>query len=313
MPPRYHLAYGSSHSSTVSNGSNHVTRSRPSRSQNARRARRRFRAARSPARRIAAAADSGAPRAASSRSCASSRPSRGEIVRELRQVLRPVGGHEHEVLEAHAAVALPVTPGLDRDDVAGDERASRRGPCPAARAPRARRRGRDAWKKPSVSGSPSALRPLRLLAGPLEDVARRRRRSARPSAPSLIADSARRAPPCRAGATRARRPAPRRRRTSASCRLKQKDSLSRGQTSITIGTPAWIGPEPMSWPIGPCRPVRDDEIVGGRAVADERLAHRNLHALDGQRLAVELEHPPPLTLARRSRSRAASIPASAAR
>ena len=35
---------------------------------------------------------------------------------------------------------------------------------------------------------------------------------------------------------------------------KANDSLSRGQMSITIGTPAEIGPEPMSCPTAPCGP-----------------------------------------------------------
>ena len=37
------------------------------------------------------------------------------------------------------------------------------------------------------------------------------------------------------------------------------------------------------------RAGRDDELVGSRAVRGERLRHRGLHALDRQRLAVELE------------------------
>src|SRR5262249_60106580 len=47
---------------------------------------------------------------------------RGEVVRILRQVLGAVLRDEDEVLEPDAAVALPVAPRLDGDDIAGAER-----------------------------------------------------------------------------------------------------------------------------------------------------------------------------------------------
>src|SRR5207245_7345777 len=84
--------------------------------------RRRFRASRLPARRSPRAADTAAPRAASSRSSAVSPWTwslRLEVVRVLRQVLGAVRGHEHEVLQPYAAVALPVAAGFDGDHVAG--------------------------------------------------------------------------------------------------------------------------------------------------------------------------------------------------
>src|SRR6185503_10856258 len=83
---------------------------------------RRSRAARSPARRTREAAGSAAPPGGSSRWRA---PLGLEVVRVVRQHLRPVLGHEHEVLEAAAAVAVPVEARLDRDHVAGDELARR--------------------------------------------------------------------------------------------------------------------------------------------------------------------------------------------
>ena len=94
--------------------------------------------------------------------------------------------------------------------------------------------------------------------------------------------------------------------------LKQKDSLSRGQTSITIGTPAWIGPEPMSWPTAPCRPgatMKSSEVAPWRTNAS-LIATFTRSTVSG---SPSSSRPAPLTLARRSRSRAASIPASAAR
>src|SRR2546425_522270 len=44
-----------------------------------------------------------------------------EVVRIIRQDLGPVVRHEHDVLEPNAPIARAVEPGLDGDDVAGDE------------------------------------------------------------------------------------------------------------------------------------------------------------------------------------------------
>src|SRR5437763_12506334 len=79
---------------------------------------RRSPAARSPGPRTPRTADSAAPRR---RACRCPATSRLEVVRVLGQVLGAVLGHEHQVLQADTAVALPVEAGLDRDDVAGDE------------------------------------------------------------------------------------------------------------------------------------------------------------------------------------------------
>src|SRR5689334_3534965 len=83
---------------------------------------RRSRAARSPAPRTPEAADTDAPPRGSSRWRATLRL---EVVRVVRQHLGPVLGHEHEVLEAAAAVTVAVEARLDRDHVARDELAGR--------------------------------------------------------------------------------------------------------------------------------------------------------------------------------------------
>src|SRR6266536_1718574 len=44
-----------------------------------------------------------------------------EVIGILGQVLRAVLGDEDEILQTHAAEALPVETGLERDDVTGDE------------------------------------------------------------------------------------------------------------------------------------------------------------------------------------------------
>src|SRR4051794_35469244 len=79
---------------------------------------RRSPAARLPVLRTPRTADSAAP---PRRACRCPATSRLEVVRVLGQVLGAVVGHEDKVLQTHAAVALPVEPRLDRDDVAGDE------------------------------------------------------------------------------------------------------------------------------------------------------------------------------------------------
>src|SRR6202042_178004 len=50
--------------------------------------------------------------------CRCSGTSGRQVVREVGQILGAVLGHEHEILEPDATVALPVEPRLDRDDVA---------------------------------------------------------------------------------------------------------------------------------------------------------------------------------------------------
>src|SRR5215213_5933703 len=50
---------------------------------------------------------------------------RSELVRKLRQRLAAVVGDEHEILQADAAVALPVAAGLERDHVPGLQRVGR--------------------------------------------------------------------------------------------------------------------------------------------------------------------------------------------
>ena len=49
-----------------------------------------------------------------------------QIVRVVGEVLEAVLRDDEEILEAAAAEAGPVEPGLDRDDVSGDERRTRR-------------------------------------------------------------------------------------------------------------------------------------------------------------------------------------------
>src|SRR5438552_8710570 len=95
-----------------------------------------------------------------------------EIVRILRQVLGAVLRHEHEVFEPHAAEALAVAARLDGDDVAraqrllGSEAHPRRlvhlEPDPMA----------EAVEEALVERLSLHLRPLRLLARRLEDLAR---------------------------------------------------------------------------------------------------------------------------------------------
>ena len=93
----------------------------------------------------------------------------------------------------------------------------------------------------------------------------------------------------RAGATRRSPRRARRRRTSASCPRSRPISLSRGKRSITIGSPARIWPEPMSWPTRALRAVRDDELVAVAPCSMKACLDRDLHALARQRLAVQHE------------------------
>src|SRR5438128_748406 len=83
---------------------------------------RRSPAAHSRALRTRVSADSAAPPTDTCR-CPGSRR---EVVRVLRQVLGALLGDEHEVFEAHAAVALAVAARLDGDHVARPERVLRR-------------------------------------------------------------------------------------------------------------------------------------------------------------------------------------------
>ena len=269
-----------------------------------------FAAARTPA-----AADSAAPRGAACRSSAglgSTSVLRLEVVRVLRQVLGAVVGDEHEVLEPHAAVALPVEARLDRDDVAGAQRApSTRAPGRAARAPRARRRGRArgrsrpraSCRAPSCAGS--ASRPPRRCR-------RCRRRPPRPSAPSRIAASAASSASLQSECQRAT--------SSGTSPTTNVRVMSAKQARLVVARPdvdhdRHPGANRAAAEVVADRALRarrDDEVVGSRAVRDERLRHRRLDPLDGERLAVDAR-PSPFGVARRSRSRAASIPASAAR
>ena len=305
------------------NGSNQVTRSRPSRSQNAskllvvdRRLRVRLRGELG-RRRVAALLEEERARS----SCGvwsvtrSSARSRGSS-RSRSSVARAVLGDEHEILEAHAAVARAVEARLDRDDVARlERRLSTPGPCPAARAPRARRRGRARGRSRPRAARPASScagsgsrRPRRSRTSPSKTVlpvdARRGSRETARSSASLqsrchsrdlvghLADDER---PRHVGEARRTR-----------CRAARCRSRS--------ARPAAIGPEPMSWPIARLRPVRDDEVVGGRAVARRTpaaIAALTRSTVSGSPSSVE--PPSPFGSARRSRSRAASIPASAAR
>ena len=62
------------------------------------------------------------------------------------------------------------------------------------------------------------------------------------------------------------------------------------------------------------RAVRDDELLGSRAVLAERALDLELDPLGGERLAVERQTPPsPFELARRSMSTPTATPASTAR
>src|SRR5688500_530023 len=80
---------------------------------------RRSRAGHSPGPRSHPEAGTGAPRGTE---CRWRGPSRDfELVRKIRQHFVAALRHEDEVLEANAAVAVAIEPGLDRDDVTRDE------------------------------------------------------------------------------------------------------------------------------------------------------------------------------------------------
>ena len=93
---------------------------------------------------------------------------------------------------------------------------------------------------------------------------------------------------------------------------KQAVSLSRGHTSITIGTPALTGPLPMSWPTAPCGPGATMKSSAEVPFAANACAIAVLirSTVSGAPSTVRAS---PFGVDRRSRSRAASIPASAAR
>src|SRR5215218_3149889 len=97
---------------------------------------------------------------------------RREVVRELRQVLVTVLGDEDEILEPDAAVALAVQAGLDRDDVAGDERLVTEQPEVRRLVHLEAHAVPEAVEEPLVERLAGLLRPLGLLARLLEDVAR---------------------------------------------------------------------------------------------------------------------------------------------
>ena len=215
---------------------------------------------------------------------------RREVVRELRQRLAAGLGHEHEVLEAAAAVARAVQARLDREHVAGDElvvAASCR--ASAARAPRARRRGRASGRS-----RPRATRPRPSCAASDSPRPRRcRRRRRRPTCRSRRGGSRRaraRASRARGGATRRPRPA-----TSPTTKVRvmsaqHADASSLGQMSITIGSPARSAPEPRLWPIADCGPCETMKSSQRHAALHEDGADRALDALARQRLPVELQH-----------------------
>ena len=239
-----------------------------------------------------------------------------EIVWKSRQVLGAVLGDEHEILEPDAAEARPVAARLDRDHVA---------------APRAARCRRKARARLLVHLEPDAVAE-RVEEAVLERLARRpscagsdsrrprrsrtcRRRSRCRSTPALdLARSRGRAPPCRGGAIRRPRRARRRRRTSASCRRSMTDSLSRGQMSIDdrlAGADlARAHVVADRAPAGPCETM-NSSAVG--AVRDERLRRSRPSRARPSAARRRARAPSPFGVARRSRSRAAAIPASAAR
>ena len=125
LPPTNHFAYGRFHSQTVSNGSNHVTRSRASVLPELvaapvvdLRLRVRLRGELL-GRRIAPLLEE--QRVDRLRLAGSLRL---EVVRVLRQVLRAVVGDEDEILEAAAAPAPAVEARLERHDVAREQSSS---------------------------------------------------------------------------------------------------------------------------------------------------------------------------------------------
>ena len=139
---------------------------------------------------------------------------------------------------------------------------------------------------------------------------RRRRRRGRCARPDR-GRRARRAPPCEAvplGSSSGGSPTTNVRVMSA----KQADSRSRGKRSITIGSPARIGPEPGSWPTAVCGPWETMNSSATRRGRVKTRAIARLDALAGERLAVEPSASP--RLARGAACRAPrAIAASAAR
>ena len=81
----------------------------------------------------------------------------------------------------------------------------------------------------------------------------------------------------------------RRRRTCASCRRSSRSRGRAGRGRGTTGSPGGSGRSPCRGRSRVCGAVRDDELVGERAVRGERLLDRELDALARQRLAVEHE------------------------
>src|SRR5882762_4087295 len=221
--------------------------------------------------------------------------SRLQVVRVLRQVLRPVLRDEHEVLEADTSVALAVAPGLDRDHVAGLQRQLRS----EAHAGLLVHLEPDAVTEPVEEafgeGLALLLRALCRLAGRLEDLARAVEDRAAVRAVLDLGDRAverllrERVPLLYvlrhvADDVRARHVAEHERLVVA-----RPDVDHDRHTGPDRPRPHVVADRSL-------RARSDDEVVRSGAVGGERAGHRRLHALDREHFPVDLERTPAVRL-----------------
>src|SRR4051812_21985336 len=213
-----------------------------------------------------------------------------EVVREVRQHLAAVRGDEHEILQAAAAPAGAVEPGLDGDDVARDELA-RRAPEPGLLVHLEPDAVAEAVEETVLQHLPRLLRELRREAVLVEELADRpvqlaardsgldprHRQLERLRAQVLVADE------LRVGG--ADDEGPRHVRVAAGLAVAREevedDRLARRDRAVAhLVADRGLGA------------VRDDELLRGDAVRAERVLDGELQALAGQRLAVEHEARP---------------------
>ena len=206
---------------------------------------------------------------------AASRRSYGKVG----QVLGARRGDEDDVLEPAAAERRPVEAGLQRHDVAGDQRVVRGRSCrgSAPRAPRGRRRGRArgrsrrAGRRRAPSRAASGSRaPRRSGSGHVDVAADRARLNEREGERDRLLGQPLQLAQLRRGLA------------DDEVRViseKQPDSRSRGKRSSTTGSSARIAPGALVVADRSLRAVRDDEVIRDQAVIGEDPSDVGLDAL----------------------------------
>ena len=212
-----------------------------------------------------------------------------EVVREPGQHLAAVLGHEHEVLEPDAADRRVVAARLDRDDVAGDERAAGQQPHVRAFVHLEADAVPEAVEEPAVEHLAGRLRALGRIPGGLVH----------------LAGSVEDRPAVDARADERRRRVERRlgQRVPLANLVRHRPGDDRAGHVGEAGGRIVARPEIEDDRVAePDRAVahlvagralrsrRDDEVLGRAAVLGEHAPHRRLDPLDRERLAVEPEH-----------------------